>query len=314
MTIMAATQTAPSAEEGLACNLCGADDFDVLFQAGEAQIARIVKCRQCGLIYANPRGQPVDADDYEAAEPEGLLEGVEHDRTHPFRWRYDKEQLQTRDFDTTWNLLKRLHPEKGHVVEVGSGLGFLLKRFIDDGWEATGVDPWRELPQFTQSVMGFDTLPTTLEKAKLPAESADVVILLHVIEHVPDPLETMREIRRVLKPGGHMVLETPRYDTMMFRLMGKRERSLRMDGHIYFYTDHTLSRSAEATGFRMVDSAHVGRSLTAERFIWNAANVAKSTTFTQKATAAARKVGLANLKFRLNFADMVRIVAEKPAD
>ena len=63
----------------LSCNLCGADDYDVLFEAGAAQIARIVKCRQCGLMYANPRGRLVDHENYEQAEPEGLLKGVEED-------------------------------------------------------------------------------------------------------------------------------------------------------------------------------------------------------------------------------------------
>jgi len=294
------------------CNLCGADNYDVLFDAGVAQIAQVVRCRDCGLMYANPRGQLEDAANYEQWQAEGLLKGVERDLTHPYRWRYDKEKLQVRDFDKTWTRLQALHPEKGRVVEVGSGLGFLLKRFLNDGWQATGVDPWRELPLFTNEVQGFDTIPTTLEKADLPSESADVVILLHVIEHVPDPVATMREIWRLLKPGGHMVLETPRYDTLMFKLMGRRERSLRMDGHIYFYTDASLGKSAEKAGFSMVSLDHVGRSLTAERFIWNAANILKSQAFTRKATAFARDIGLANLRFRLNLSDMVRIIAEKP--
>lgn len=294
------------------CNLCGADDFEILFDTGVAQSARIVKCRHCDLIYANPRAAGVDHEEYEKDQPEGLLEGVEADTAHPYPWRYDKEKFQTRDFDETFRLLQGLHPKKGHVVEVGSGLGFLLKRFIDDGWSATGVDPWRELPAFTRAVQGFDTIPLTLEKAALPDASADVVILLHVIEHVPDPVATMREIWRVLKPGGHMVLETPRYDTLMFRLMGRRERSLRMDGHIYFFTDRTLQESFGKAGFRPVDLRHVGRSLSGERFVWNAANILRNPRLTNRATAVARKVGLADLKFRLNLQDMVRIVAQKP--
>ena len=307
-SLTSASETQPN----IPCNLCGADTYDVLFEAGVAQIARVVKCRSCDLIYANPRGQLVDAEDYEQAEPENLLMGVDADRSHPFRWRYDKESGQVGDFDNSWDMLRKLHPNKGHVIEVGSSMGFLLRKFVDDGWTATGVDPWRELPPLTQALHGFDTIPQTLEQAALPAESADVVILLHVIEHVPDPLETMREIWRVLKPGGHMVLETPRYDTFMFKMMGKRERSLRMDGHVYFYTDDTLTRSAEASGFEMVDLSHVGRSMTGERFVWNAANILKNPNFTEKATAASRKVGLANLKFKVNLKDMVRIIAEKP--
>lgn len=300
--------TSPS----LPCNLCGADDCDALFEAGEAQVARIVKCRHCGLIYANPRGQLVDHEDYEQWEATNLLDGMEDNPTHPWRWRLDKEALQVRDFRNTRKILNRLHPQKGKMVEVGSGLGYLLKSFKDEGWEVEGVDPWRELPSFTRRVHGLNTIPQTLEQAKLQDECADVVILLHVIEHVPDPIATMTEIFRVLKPGGHMVLETPRYDTLMFRLMGKRERSLRQDGHIYFYTHETLQRSYEKVGFKEVDTSYIGRSLSAERFIWNLANITKSERFTNTMTAASRRIGLQHLKFTLNLHDMIRIVVAKP--
>ena len=67
--------------------------------------------------------------------------------------------------------------------------------------------------------------------------------MLHVIEHVPDPVGTLREIWRILKPGGHLILETPRYDTAMFWLLGRRERSLSCDGHIFFFTNESLRRA-----------------------------------------------------------------------
>jgi len=295
-TSLSDEMTAPD----LACNLCNSDDYDILFKAGLAQIAQIVRCKHCQLIYANPRGQPVDHEDYEQWEESGLLKGLATDPTHPWRWRLEKESLQVRDFRNTRRTLGRLHSLKGKIVEVGSGLGYLLKSFKDEGWDVMGVDPWRELRPFTLEAHGFDTIPLTLEQAKLPDESADVVILLHVIEHVPDPSATMSEIFRVLKPGGSMVLETPRYDTLMFKFMGKRERSLRQDGHIYFYTHDTLQKSYEKSGFREIETRYVGRSLSVERLIWNLANIAKSDRFTQISTRMARGIGLHNLKFTLN--------------
>ena len=89
--------------------------------------------------------------------------------------------------------------------------------------------------------------------------------MLHVIEHLPDPLATLREINRVLKPRGYLVLETPRYDSLMYKVLGRRERSLRCDGHIYFYTTDTLRRTYEAANFELVQLDYVGRSLTFDR-------------------------------------------------
>ena len=65
--------------------------------------------------------------------------------------------------------------------------------------------------------------------------------MMHAIEHVSDPYSTWKEIYPILKPGGIFVMETPRYDTLMFKLLGKRERSLSCDGHIYFFTTNIMS-------------------------------------------------------------------------
>jgi len=301
-----------STAETICCDFCGSKEFSVIYEAGVSQVAQIVECSNCGLMYANPRGSLDDAANYQRFEADGLLDGVETEYTHTYRWRFDKESLQVRDFDNSWEKLKPVISQGGHVVEVGSGMGFLLKKFVDAGWTATAIDPWPELTSFTERYHGFPTISDTLEGAKLEPESADLLIILHVIEHVPNPSETLAEIMRILKPGGHLVLETPRYDTLTYKLLGRRERSLRMDGHIYFYTDETLSQTIEKANFKIKDLEHVGRSMTAERFIWNAANLARSKKFTSTCMDLARKSGLAELKFRINLADMVRVIAQKP--
>ena len=298
-------------EEHVVCALCGADDPRVVFERDVAQEARIVTCGDCGLMYADPRVGPVDHVDYESSEAEGLLLGAESDPEHPWRWRNEKEKEQVRDFAATRAILDGLYPKGGRLVEVGGGFGYLMASFKRDGWDVLGVDPWRELPAFTEKVHGIETIPLTLEDAKLPDASADVVILLHVIEHVPDPVGTLSEINRILKPGGHVVIETPRYDTAMFRMLGARERSVRCEGHIYFFTFETLRKTYEKAGFTEVDTRAVGRTLSMERFLWNVGQISGSPGLRDGMTRAAGRVGLNRLRFALNLRDMQRVVARK---
>lgn len=298
-------------ESDIVCNLCGANNSEIVFEKGRAQAARIVRCRHCGLMYASPRAHPVDHEDYEQAPVEGLLKGVMIDPEHRFRWRYEKEKGQVRDFEPTRQTLRRLYPQGGRMVEVGSGLGYLLRSFKDEGWDVQGVDPWRELPPHTQETHGITTIPTTLEKASLPDASADVVILLHVIEHVPDPVATLREIHRVLKPGGHVVVETPRYDTLMFRLLRHRERSVKCEGHVYFFTFDSLRRTYQKAGFTEVDTHAVGRTLSLDRFLWNVGTISGSPRLRAAFGRFSSRLGLNRLTFSLNLRDMQRIVARK---
>jgi 2-polyprenyl-3-methyl-5-hydroxy-6-metoxy-1,4-benzoquinol methylase len=193
------------ATDSVACNSCGVDDAKVLFKAGEAQESQIVQCNRCGLMYASPRSYVPDHVSIESYDPEYVIQ----QSLIAGRLRSDKEHLQARDYANTRAMLAKLHPDRGHLLEVGCGLGVLLDAFRKDGWEVTGVEPNRGYCQIIEKERGIRAIPTILESAGIPDASVDVVVMLHVIEHVPDPLGTLREIHRVLKPGGHRSWKRP---------------------------------------------------------------------------------------------------------
>jgi 2-polyprenyl-3-methyl-5-hydroxy-6-metoxy-1,4-benzoquinol methylase len=226
--------------------------------------------------------------------------------------RFDKERVQVRDYADTREYLKKLYPHRGKLIELGCGVGFLLKAFADDGWDVTGIEPDRGFCEYIEK-QGLKALPTILETSGIPDNSVDVVVFLHVIEHVPDPLATLETIFRVLKPGGHLVLETPRYDSLMFKLLGKRERSLSCDGHIYFFTTDTLRKLTEKAGFKTKQWRYVGRSLNLERLTWNVGVISKSKAVQKLLKKTSDLLRFNKLHFKMNMRDMQRIVVQKPA-
>ena len=229
----------------VACNLCGADDCSVLFPAGVAQRSQIVKCNRCGLMYSNPRVHEVDVEAIQKYDAQGVLDRI----VSGGKWRLEKEALQVRDYQDTKAHLAARYPQRGKLLEIGSGLGYLLDHFRKDGWTAVGVEPNEGLCLYAQQVLGVNAISGILKDAQLEPGSLDVALMIHVIEHVPDPAAVFKDVMRVLKPGGSFVVETPRYDTLMFRLLGKRERSLACDGHIYFFSSTWLKWMASEAGF-----------------------------------------------------------------
>jgi len=289
----------------VSCDSCGGDDHTVLFEAGVAQVNQIVKCNQCGLMYANPRAQPPDCESIQGYDPNYFPK-------HELRAKFEKEALQVQDYAKVRGFLNSNYSQKGSLIEIGSSFGYLLNSFKKDGWQVQGIEPLKIGCQYTETEFGIKAVPVTLEEAHLEENSVDIVIMLHVIEHVPSPSSTLREIFRVLKPGGLLVLETPRYDTWMFKLLGKRERSLSCDGHIYFFTTDTLRNLAKQIGFEATKMEYVGRSLTLERLLWNLGVISKSERVKQLINTLSVRLSLNQIKLYLNVRDMQRAYLKKP--
>jgi 2-polyprenyl-3-methyl-5-hydroxy-6-metoxy-1,4-benzoquinol methylase len=283
----------------VACPLCGSTSSGVRFPAGVAQVHQIVQCRDCQMMYANPRVGVDEHVDIATYDPDYVL-------THSDR-RLEKEALQVRDTRNTRKILAERYPKRGKLLEVGAGFGFLLQAFKEDGWSVLGVEPNRAGAVYAKEKFDIEILPAILEESGLPAETFDVVLMLHVIEHVPSPLDTLRTIHNVLKPGGMLVMETPRYDTLTFKLLGKRERSVSCDGHIHFFTSTTLRAMAERAGFAVARNDYVGRSLSLDRLAWNLGVMLKSRGVANVLGKASSTLHLNKGWVHLNARDMQRM-------
>jgi SAM-dependent methyltransferase len=257
-------------------------------------------------MYASPRANNPDHVEILTWDPN--FDGAAH---HPQR--LTKEKIQVKDYAKTRALINRLYPDRGKLLEVGSSFGFLLAEFKKDGWDVLGVEPSGTGCRFTGETHGIKAIYAILEEAGIASESFDVVLLNHVVEHLDNPLGTLREINRVLKPNGHFVLETPRYDTLAFKLLGKRERSLNCGGHIYFFTTETLKNLYEAAGFKLVKLDYTGRSLTADRLLWNLGVMSKSDRAKKLLNRMSQGLRLDKLRLYLNMRDIQRVCVQKIA-
>jgi len=286
------------------CNNCGACEREVVFPPGVAQKHQIVRCTNCGLMYAYPRATANIAN-YVAAgrtsEPLSL-------QTPSVMHCFDKLP----DYEPIGMELRELLPQGKALLEVGCNVGVLLDRFRSQGWNVSGVDPDSRAANFARSHYRLDVKASTLEDAGYEPATFDAVVMFHVIEHLDDPAGTVGVIARVLRPGGFLVVETPIYDTLMFRLLGRRERSLSCDGHVVFYTSRTLGALLERCGFEIVAERRVGRTMSLGRLLWNVGVMSKSKAVQQMIERLSAALGLMHRgRLHLNTRDMVRVFARK---
>jgi 2-polyprenyl-3-methyl-5-hydroxy-6-metoxy-1,4-benzoquinol methylase len=252
-------------------------------------------------MYANPQ-EKVDVVTYLTGDVPAVYHPEEH------REYFHKQQVQLPDNLRALAVLNEFLPARGKLLEIGSYCGFFLDQIRADGWDATGLEPFRAAADYARATFNLDIIDGALPRSDVAAGSFDAIVMLHVIEHMPDPVASLQELRRMIRPGGMLVIETPRFDSLVFKLLGRRERSIvACDGHIYFFTVPTLRRMLEQNGFQVERSDLVGRTLTFERLLTNVAIVARSPRLREQFSRLSQAFRFDRLQFHLNARDMQRM-------
>jgi len=140
----------------------------------------------------------------------------------------------------------------GEVLDVGCGGGAFLARARSLGWRVVGVEPDRRAVEVARAAHGLDVRAGTLEEQRFAAGRFDAVTSSHVIEHVHDPLEFLRECGRVLKPGGRIVVVTPNTESLGRRRLGAAWIGLDPPRHLHLFSCATLRRLAVRAGLTVL--------------------------------------------------------------
>lgn len=196
----------------IVCPVCGSDQFRQVgwhggasHHAGAGLRSRIVRCLECSHLYPNP--MPFPQGGLSALYQAGDEYFTGHDPAA-------KKRLGLKMFAEFESRLGR----HGKYLDVGCGRGEYLSAGREAGWECTGVDPSAEFLEWGKTNLGVEGLLGTLEDLQLPAESVDAVTLESVIEHLYDPYATLKEVWRVLQPGGILWFDAPNEDGLYMRV------------------------------------------------------------------------------------------------
>jgi 2-polyprenyl-3-methyl-5-hydroxy-6-metoxy-1,4-benzoquinol methylase len=134
---------------------------------------------------------------------------------------------------------------------VGCATGEFLAAARDAGWETYGVETSAQAADMAASRSGSQVHTGTLDTAPFEAGWFDVVTLWDVIEHVQSPSAYVKQIARLLRPGGMFALTTPNAGGLTFRLIGRDWWVVGPNDHIYYFTPDTLKRLLTGSGFAL---------------------------------------------------------------
>ena len=140
----------------------------------------------------------------------------------------------------------------GKILDVGCGGGGYLYRLKQWGWDGYGLEPSATGVEQARS-LGLNVAHGMVEDGGFESEFFDVIRLSNVVEHLPNPKETFREIRRILKSDGIVYLTVPNTRSLVFWLFRENWYALDAPRHVISYSPKTLTVLAEASGFEVAE-------------------------------------------------------------
>jgi len=216
------------------CALCGRTDGADMFKVDGSLI---VRCERCDLVREASRpfatSQVYDADYYSTESAKGGYANYILDAG-----------INRLTFEERLRAIEARLGRKGRLLDVGCALGDFVEVARESGWDAEGV----EISAFAAAearAKGLRVYTGILEDLGLPSGSYDVITLYDVIEHLTDPIATLREVLRLLAPGGVLHMVTPNVGGTQARLLGPRWYHYKPGEHLFYFSPKTIRETIE---------------------------------------------------------------------
>jgi SAM-dependent methyltransferase len=219
------------------CPICASTDATLFLRARDhvsGDWFELQQCPACKLVFVSP--PPPDLGRY----------------YHPYYRRY--RPLAQRIFRHMYRVhahaWARQLGRTGRALEIGCGDGWMLASLRDIGWRVLGTERSAESAQFAVHQQGLAVIVGELGALK-PAPAFDLIFMHHVLEHLPDPMTTLRQCVALLKPGGTLIVAVPNFASWQFRVSRQGWFHLDVPRHLVHFSPQSLTDAMQRAGLRV---------------------------------------------------------------
>ncbi|MEO7911270.1 MAG: glycosyltransferase [Roseiflexaceae bacterium] len=232
----------PLRQAVLACPICGSRRMHYTFSHHSY---RLVRCADCHLLLMNP--QPSDAE-LVAIYSENYFLGDDTPEGH------ERVSLMKRATARLYlgQLARYRGVQGGALLEIGCGQGEFLVEAQHRGYDVTGVEISASAARKARTLLGGGkVICGEIDSVALSEDSFDVCVLSDVIEHIRNPVEFLRTIYRLLKPGGVLFIATPSLSSWSARLLRQNWMEFKPE-HLTYFDTNTIQHALYQTDYSEV--------------------------------------------------------------
>ena len=205
----------------------------------------LLRCSTCGQLISQCTSADYWQSMQEFDDPKGTL---------PVTGSEQRSFRRGKGFLDRISKLLGKSPRQIRLLDIGCSSGAFLNTAVNLGFNAEGIEPAPKAAA-TALASGLNVRQGFLEEAEYANGQFDAVTLLEVIEHLSQPIELLKEVHRILRPSGVLLIGTGNADSWSMKVMGSRWEYLSISkhgGHISFFSPESIASLAQRCGFSVM--------------------------------------------------------------
>jgi 2-polyprenyl-3-methyl-5-hydroxy-6-metoxy-1,4-benzoquinol methylase len=219
------------------CPVCGKTEFRNKLVVEDKSVSKesfaIVQCTACGFQFTNPRPDPASIGRYYESDAY-----VSHNSAAAGLINQAYKVARFFTMRRKVGLLNKVAPRKGNVLDYGCGTGHFLAACQSNGWKVQGLEPNARAREEAAQRVGQPI--TTDNLGSFEADSFDAITLWHVLEHIHDLNDTLRQLISLLKPDGTLLIAVPNVDSPDAQHYRQDWAAYDVPRHLYHFSPKTL--------------------------------------------------------------------------
>ncbi len=242
-------------EKQVNCIGCGHENFAIVNISNQSisednkelinPIRIWVKCNRCGLIYANPMPAEDSLNQYYSIIAKEKFGGIYGNIDDRFEFLVSMANRRLEKIERYAGGVKTL-------LDIGTGIGTFTGTALDRGWRAEGLELTQEDCQYAKEKFALELIHENFYSFQ-EDRTYDVVTLFEVIEHLQKPLADLRQINKLVKDNGILVVSTPIQDTLFGKKMKENNIFWHVTAHLSYFTKDVMIDYLKEAGFEIME-------------------------------------------------------------
>lgn len=244
------------------CSLCNSSESHALYKFNYKKFGLkepfiLVRCAHCGQVYNNPRLKTGDLKQSYNKEYGVIKQGKLEKRL----WLPALEDY-----------VNKIRPLEGKIsgrnlLDIGCGLGFLMKICQDNGWQVQGVDISDIAVEYARDTLGLSVELKRIEDVDFGGRKFNLILALGLLEHLEQPVEFIKRCYNLLEENGVLLIEAPNFGSI-FRKITRRFWVGFTPYRIQHFSKDTIARMVSATDFKILDIYTTNNDIFIKRNLW----------------------------------------------